>query len=85
MATKTLTVGFCIPVSASGRETSMPACLMKVAVTMKKISMMNTTSSMGVKLMSDSSSERENGLLGGPFQSPPDNSPSFTRPQPTTQ
>src|SRR6056297_2802078 len=41
----------------------MPVCLMKVAVTMKKINMMNTTSSMGVRLMSDSSSVLENRLI----------------------
>ena len=42
-------------VAASGRFTSMPASFTKEAVTMKKISMMNTTSSMGVRLTSVSS------------------------------
>ena len=43
-------------VSESGLFTSKPGSLMKLAVTMKKISMMKTTSSIGVKLISLSSS-----------------------------
>ncbi len=43
-------------VSALGRVTSTPDSLTKVEVTMKKMSMMNTTSSIGVRSMGLSSS-----------------------------
>jgi hypothetical protein len=43
-------------VSESGLLISSPGSLMKLAVTMKNISMMKTTSSIGVKLISSFSS-----------------------------
>jgi hypothetical protein len=45
-------------VAAGGRVTSIPASFTKDAVTMKKINMMNTTSSIGVRLTSLSSLSR---------------------------
>ena len=56
MAMRMLAFGFLIAVGASGLFTSTPASFTKDAVTMKKISMMNTTSSIGVMLISCSSS-----------------------------
>jgi len=42
----------------AGRSRSIPVSLMKDAVTIKKINMMNTISNMGVMLISSSSSPR---------------------------
>jgi len=56
IATRILPRSLRCAVSALGRLTSMPASLTKDVVTMKKINMMNTMSSMGVMLISAPSS-----------------------------
>ena len=48
--------GYCFGGALEGRETSRPFSLIKEVVTMKKINMMNTMSSIGVMLISASSS-----------------------------
>src|SRR5690606_27292930 len=56
IATKILAASGVNAVDASGLVTSTPGSLTNTAVTMKKMSMMNTTSSIGVRLISLSSS-----------------------------
>ena len=56
IATKILARFFCTAVAASGRLTSMPDSFTNEAVTMKKINMIKTTSSIGVMSIALSSS-----------------------------
>src|SRR5690625_4210662 len=61
-ATRMLALSLRSAVEASGRFTSMPASLTKDAVTMKKISMMKTTSNIGVRSISDEVSPADDAL-----------------------